>query len=250
MAVFETGRRYIFVFGNYFVPLQSDKNVDNVESGNNHGVRLVVFDFDGTLGDTRDKIVGVMQHVMLECGLEVADAAVCASTIGLPLKDCFRKIYPHLDDAGAEACADTYRRYFFSHAQELVPDMFPHVVETLDELHRRGVAMAIASSRTSRSLLGFVRDMGLDRYIGRVVGCEDVAATKPAPDALIAILEAEGVASDEALVVGDMPVDILMGRAVGVRTVGVTYGNSTPVALVAAGADRLIDSIDELLELL
>ena len=211
---------------------------------------LVIFDFDGTLGDTRDKIVDVMQHVMRECGLEVADAAVCASTIGLPLKDCFRKIYPQLDDAGAETCADTYRRYFFAHSHELVPSMFPHVIETLDELRGRGIKMAIASSRTSRSLLGFVHDMGLEQYIGCVIGCEDVAATKPAPDAVNMILAAYGVAPNDALVVGDMPVDILMGRAAGVRTVGATYGNSTPADLADAGADYLIGDIAELLEIL
>ena len=109
--------------------------------------------------------------------------------------------------------------------------------------------MAIASSRTSRSLRGFVHDMQLDDYIGLVIGCEDVSSTKPAPDALNAILEAEGVAPGEALMVGDMPVDILMGQAAGVRTIGVTYGNSTQAALAAAGASVIIDDISELLVL-
>ncbi len=220
-----------------------------MQCGLNHKVRLVIFDFDGTLGDTREKIVGVMQHVMKEEGLAVADAAACASTIGLPLKDCFRKIYSWMSDDDAEHCAETYRRYFFAHSHELVPDLFPHVIETLSELKKRGVRMAIASSRTSRSLRGFVHDMQLDDYIGLVVGCEDVASTKPAPDALNAILEAEGVAPGEALMVGDMPVDILMGQVSGVRTVGVTYGNSTRAALVAAGAFVIIDDISELLVL-
>lgn len=219
-----------------------------MEDSVNHNVRLVIFDFDGTLGDTRDKIVGVMQHVMAEVGLDVADAATCASVIGLPLKDCFRKIYPQLTDDGAEHCAETYRRYFFAHSHELVPDMFPHVAETLAELRRRGIQMAIASSRTSRSLKGFVHDMHLDDYIGMVVGCEDVAATKPAPDAANVILSSLGVSHSEALVVGDMPVDIQMGRAAGIRSIGVTYGNSTPDQLLSVGAFALISDISALLQ--
>lgn len=219
------------------------------ESGGTHAVRLVIFDFDGTLGDTRDKIVGVMQHVMCEEGLPVADAATCASVIGLPLKDCFIKIYPHLTDDGAEHCAETYRRYFFAHAPSLVPDMFPHVSETLAELKRRGMLMAIASSRTSRSLMGFVASMHLDEYITTVVGCEDVTASKPAPEAVEKILSTLGVQPGEAIVVGDMPVDIQMSRAANVRTIGVTYGNSNAATLSAAGADYLIDDISELLPL-
>ena len=219
-----------------------------MEDSVNHIVRLVIFDFDGTLGDTRDKIVGVMQHVMAEVGLAVADAATCASVIGLPLKDCFLKIYPQLTDDGAEHCAETYRRYFFAHSRELVPDMFPHVAETLAELRRRGIQMAIASSRTSRSLRGFVSDMHLDEYIAMVVGCEDVAATKPAPDAANIILSSLGVSPAETIVVGDMPVDIQMGRAAGIRSIGVTYGNSTPDQLLSVGAIALISDISALLQ--
>lgn len=212
-------------------------------------IKLIIFDFDGTLGDTRDKIVAVMQHVMSELGLEVADAATCASTIGLPLAECFRKIYPQFAESDGERCAETYRRYFFAHAPELVPDLFPHVEETLEVLHQRGVAMAIASSRTSKSLLGFVRAMHLDGFIAKVVGCEDVATHKPAPDAALMILDEFHIAPEEALVVGDMPVDILMARTAGVRSVGVTYGNSTAEQLQSAGADHIISNISELLDI-
>ena len=210
-------------------------------------VKLVIFDFDGTLADTRDRIVSVMQHVMSELRLPVADAATCASVIGLPLKDCFRTIFPTLTDSGAERCAEAYRRYLFAHSKDLVPDMFPNVPETLDALKQRDIAMAIASSRTSKSLTGFVHDMHLDEYIGMVVGCEDVAATKPSPDAVLHILDHYGVQPADAVVVGDMPVDIRMGLAAGTFTVGVTYGNSTADLLLAAGANRLIDNIADLL---
>ena len=211
---------------------------------------LVILDFDGTLADTRDRIVGVLQHVMTERGLEVADAETCASVIGFPLKECFLMMYPRLTSAEADACVETYRQYFVAHEQHLVPDLFPHVRETLEDFHRRGVQMAIASSHTSKSLLGFVSSMGLSEYFAMVVGGEDVERAKPAPDAVLKILSATGISPEKAMVVGDMPMDIMMGRAAGVRTVGVTYGNSSREQLAQAGADALIDDFAALHQLL
>ena len=75
-------------------------------------VRLIIFDFDGTLGDTRRNILLTMRQTMEALSLPVADEATTAATIGLPLRDCFLQIYPDLSDAMADACASTYRRLF------------------------------------------------------------------------------------------------------------------------------------------
>ncbi|MBQ1677548.1 MAG: HAD family hydrolase, partial [Bacteroidaceae bacterium] len=74
--------------------------------------KLVIFDFDGTLCDTHRCIVTTMQQTQKACRLPVASEDVCASTIGLPLKNCFMHIYPDLSDAEATKCADTYRVIF------------------------------------------------------------------------------------------------------------------------------------------
>lgn len=212
--------------------------------------KLVIFDFDGTLGDTQRNIVVTMQQVMRQLGLAVASDAVCASVIGLPLADCFVKIYPGMTGAEAERCAEAYRQYFFQNAKRLVPKPFPHVLETMAELKRMGVAMSIASSRTSKSLLGFVRDMGFGPYISHVVGCEDVEHAKPHPEPVLKTLAALNVSAVETLTVGDMPVDILMGRAAGTRTCAVTYGNADPADLAASGPDFTVDDIGAIIPLL
>lgn len=59
-----------------------------------------------------------------------------------------------------------------------------------------------------------------------------------------------GTAPTEAIVVGDMPVDILMAHNAGIRAVGVTYGNATREELIAASADHVIDDIRELLAII
>lgn len=213
-------------------------------------IRLVIFDFDGTLGDTRQNIVITMQQSMRLMGLPVADEAVCGSVIGLPLRDCYRHIYPHLDDDRAEACAEAYRQLFFANAKDLVPKPFPQVVDTLHAIQAMGITMSIASSRTSASLHRLVDDMGLRPCISFIVGSDEVARHKPDPEPALVTLRHFGIPPAATLLVGDMPVDILMGRAAGIRTCAVTYGNAPRADLHAAGADHIIDRFADLLPLL
>ena len=67
---------------------------------------------------------------------------------------------------------------------------------------------------------------------------------------MLLTLETLGFKPSQALVVGDMPVDILMGLRAGCLSCGVTYGNSSRAELEAAGADFIIDDFGELTELL
>ena len=91
--------------------------------------------------------------------------------------------------------------------------------------------------------------MGLSRYITYVLGADDVTHAKPHPEPVLKTLQELGIPASEALVVGDMPVDIQMGLGAGARTCGVTYGNSSRLALEAAGASHVIDRFGELLSL-
>ena len=228
-------------------------NLINIEPLSNKqkvmNIRLVIFDFDGTVADTRHNIVITMQRVMRELGMPVADEETCAATIGLPLKDCFRQIFPELTDDGAEHCAETYRQIFFANAKSLVPNMFPYVQETIDLLFAHRIKMAIASSRTSASLLGFIREMNLTDKIAMVVGSDEVTHHKPHPEPVNVILSALDVPAAETLVVGDMPVDILMGAAAGTHTCAVTYGNASAEELSDSGAESLIEDMAELVKL-
>ena len=92
-----------------------------------------------------------------------------------------------------------------------------------------------------------LRDMGLVGAFDAVVCGDDVERPKPAPDAVLAILRRLDVPPSEALVVGDMPVDIEMGRAAGVRTCGVLWGNASREQLEASGTDSIATTMDDIL---
>lgn len=213
-------------------------------------IELIIFDFDGTLGDTRRNIVLTMQSTMRQLGLDIADEETCTATIGIPLKAAFARIFPHLSDEALENCTETYRKLFDVNKKSLIPSPFPQVKETLDRLKRQGIPMTIASSRSSVSLRELIDEMGLTDYISYILGAEDVVRAKPDPEPVLKTIDHFGKKAENTLVVGDMPVDIMMGVRSKAHTCGVTYGNASEAQLKEAGADFIIHNLSELLKIL
>lgn len=208
-------------------------------------MQLLILDFDGTLADTQPLIVSSLQRTIRELRLPSRSDAECRSIIGLPLKECFVKLLS-VDDAIAERCAEVYRRVFDEDNHPGVVTLFPHVIKTLKQLHEQGLLLAICSSRGRPTLDAFVRDFQLEAYVAMVVSANDVQHGKPHPEPVQLILRTLGIPASQALVVGDASYDILMGRAAGCRTCGVTYGNQSRQQLLAAHPDHLIDTFPAL----
>lgn len=210
-------------------------------------IQLIILDFDGTLADTRDLIVRTNQESMRRMGFPVADEASIISTIGLPLGEGILRLFPDLPLDRLPACEQLYRKVFYELKDSFTPALFPHVKETMEALLENGCRFTVASSRGHVSLSEFLCDMGIAPMISYVLGAEDVSRAKPHPEPVLKTLRDLGCDASDALVVGDMPVDILMGLGAGAWTCGVTYGNSSREALLSAGAHHVIDDFAELL---
>ena len=213
-------------------------------------IKLVIFDFDGTLADTKENIILTFQMTMKELGVEIKSRQECAATIGLTLEDAFKVLYPGMAAEKYILLRDTYRRIFKENRKILVPGLFPEVMETLEELRRRGYLMSIASSRLSPSLHSFLEDMNIAHFFEYAVGGDNVEHPKPAPDAVLQILRHYNLSAEEAFVVGDMPFDINMATNAGVKSCGVTWGNADAAQLKESGANYIIDKMSQLLEIL
>ena len=213
-------------------------------------IKLVIFDFDGTLADTKENIILTFQMTMKELGVEIKSRQECAATIGLTLEDAFKVLYPGMAAEKYILLRDTYRRIFKENRKILVPGLFPDVMETLEELRRRGYLMSIASSRQSPSLQSFLEDMKIAHLFEYAVGGDNVEHPKPAPDAVLQILRHYNLSAEEAFVVGDMPFDINMATNAGVKSCGVTWGNADAAQLRESGANYVIDKMSQLLEIL
>ena len=209
-------------------------------------IKLLILDFDGTLADTQELIVRTNQEAMRQLGYPVQDAQTIIDTIGLPLEEGILTMFPDLPHEALPQWVKVYRTVFYSLKEHIGPQLFPGVKETLAKLHAEGHLISVASSRLSISLNAFLEEMGLMPYICYVLGADNVTKAKPDPEPVLKTLRDLHVPAREALVVGDMPVDIQMGLGAGAYTCGVSYGNSNREALKKAGAHRVVDLFSEI----
>ena len=224
-------------------------------------MKYIIFDFDGTIGDSQSLIVKTLQDTMRARKLEVKSDEACAKTIGLRLDEAFVSLFGMSAEEGQE-CAATYREIFLDNKKTMIVQPFPHVIETLRELHHWGYILGMASSRNHCSLDGYVKQMQLENIFSSIVAGDDVEHVKPAPDMVfMALGEMKGMKNpvtsaesgdvedmlDEVLVVGDMTFDVDMAHNAGCKACAVTYGNGTREQL--ASAEFIIDDFAELLGL-
>lgn len=211
----------------------------------NMEIKHIIFDFDGTLMDTAPVILATMAATIKEMGLPERTEEQCRETIGKRLEDIPEMLFPDVPNISTEYAA-TYRRIFELENRPGVAKPFPGVIDTLRSLHSFGFSMAIASSRNSSSLQKFVDDLELTDLFCMLIGGDNVAEAKPAPEPVYTICRKMGWQMAETLVVGDATYDIMMGRNAGCPTCAVTYGNQSRSQLMSVSPDFILDSFAEL----
>jgi phosphoglycolate phosphatase len=130
------------------------------------------------------------------------------------------------------------------------PGLLPGVADTLATFDSLGLRMAVATGDRRRNAEATLDALGVRGRFAVVVGIDDVASGKPAPDMVHAACEGLGCLPEEVIVVGDSPADLLMGRAAGVAAcIGVTGGFAASERLWVL-ADAVLPTVAELPDLL
>lgn len=209
------------------------------------GPDLIVFDVDGTLIDSQAQILASMEAAFAAFGRPMPDRATALSVVGLSLPLALGALCPDVTPAEAEAMADAYRARFQHMRREgqVASPLFPGTRAMLDRLSAEGAILGVATGKSRRGLDHLLAMHGLAEYFATTQVADD-HPSKPHPSMLIAALEATGATPDGAVMVGDTEFDIEMGRAAGLRTVGVTWGYHPRARL--ARADALIDGWEAL----
>jgi len=179
--------------------------------------KLVVFDFDGTLSDSRTSIIKTFQHACIELGTLVPQPEDIATRIGLPLVQMFEELVP---DGPNAALVLGYREAYVA-IDRLHTTLFPGVHSLLG--HLPGL-LAIATSKSQSGAEASVGRSGLTPHFDLIVGHDTVARPKPNPDMLEYICAALDVAPSEAVMVGDTTFDLEMADNAGMRAIGVAWG--------------------------
>jgi len=120
--------------------------------------------------------------------------------------------------------------------------------ELLAQCHAAGLAVALASSARNQDLQVMKSILDADAYIDGATSANDAEESKPAPDILVAALEAIGVDAADAVFVGDAVWDMVAAAALGIPAIGVTCGGVSAAELRDAGAVEVFEGPRDLLE--
>jgi phosphoglycolate phosphatase len=210
-------------------------------------VRLLVFDLDGTLIDSKDDLVHSVNAVRDRLRLQALPEDTVASYVGRGVVVLMRRA---LGEGASEAevaqAVEFFLEYYRDHMLDhTVP--YPGVREALEELKPR--SMAVLTNKPVKFSQGILDGLGLSRYFTQVYGGNSFGQKKPDPVGILALMKETHVEAEHTMMVGDSDTDILTGRNAGVWTCGVTYGLA-PETLKTTPPDFLLDDLRELPTLL
>ncbi len=205
-------------------------------------MKAVLFDLDGTLIDSIDNIVACWQHTMRTLlGREITRDEVLPM-VGRTLFDSFEAVAP----GRSEGMFAIYRAYQVVTHDDMVT-LVPGTKEVLEQLKATGLLLGVVTSKGIPAATTGLNLFDLSPFFDVLVTFEDTILHKPHPDPVLVACERLGLASAQAIYIGDAVVDILCGKAAGMRTAGVTWGAGAREDIVAAGPDYVFERMEELL---
>ena len=217
-----------------------------------HSIKLVIFDLDGTLIDSRLDLVHSVNAALRHINRPELPDEVIASYVGDGAPVLIQRAL------GAEAVDETLVRkgleFFLSYYREHKLDhttVYPGIKEALAAIQNSGNGtprkMAVLTNKPVIPSRAIVEALGLGPYFSQVYGGNSFSTKKPEPEGALKILGECDARPEQSAIVGDSHVDIRTGRNAGLWTVVVTYGFA-PHTLEVENPDVVVDQPSELAE--
>jgi len=201
--------------------------------------KAVIFDWDGTLVDTAEASFRCYVRTFESYSMTF-DRETYARTYSPNWYHTFRCM-----GLAEEHWAEADERWLSHFAAEKI-ELIDGAGEVIEALTSRGIAAGIVTSGSRGRVIRELHEYGLAPHFSHCVFGSDVVNKKPHPEGLLVCLDRLGVSPDDAVYVGDSPEDMSMARAAGVFSVAVPGAYPNREALLAVGADVLLDSLRDL----
>lgn len=213
---------------------------------------LYIFDFDYTLGDSTDGIIGSSNYATEKMGYGIYSDDAIRRTIGLTLEQTFYTLTGESPSDLNSAKASEFRRLFIERADHIMTpstEFLPGAVETLEALKEKGHFTAIVTTKINRRIKDIFNKYAVSHLIDYIVGFDDVKIGKPDPQGVYSVLERTGVSPEKTLYIGDSVVDAKTAMNAGISFAGVTTGSTTENELSVFPYILITKDIREILEL-
>ncbi len=211
-------------------------------------LKLLIFDLDGTLIDSKRDIVLSVNQAFLQRGLAQISEEKIGNEIGRGPEYLFTRLLGVTTPMStikelASSFKEIYQEHLLVHTQ-----IYPGVIETL--VHYRSIPKVIVTNKNQSSADRVVNALGLREHFESVFGTEAFLTQKPDAGPILEVCKRWNVNPSEAIVIGDSQFDILAGKAAGTRTVAALYGFSPAEVFSSCPPDYEIQTVDQLINIL
>ncbi len=206
------------------------------------------FDLDGTLTESGEGILNSARYALSEMGYPIPPIEVLRKFIGPPLKDVFMSHYK-MDEVAAEKAIGIYRRYFaekgiFENA------LYDGIKELLEKMHSAGKKIILCTSKPEIYSVKILEHYGIKEYFHFIAGAVIDGVRAKKPEIIAHIFDSLDLPKEDCVMIGDTEYDILGAKQFSITSVGVLYGYGTRKSIEDAGADYVVESVDELSKLI
>ncbi len=205
--------------------------------------QLLVFDFDGTLVDTKQDIADSVNRALTELKLRTLDRETLHTFIGKGVNHLMTRSLEGTGYTDLPSAIDAFMRHYEEHLMDQT-SLFPNCRETLEHFSEK--ENTILSNKPTRFITQILDALDCCEPFSTIIGGDLMPAKKPDPGGLLHILEQHNVRPEDALMIGDSLVDVDTGKRAGVKTCGVTYGHAGRETLESVQPDWIIDDLLEL----
>ncbi len=209
--------------------------------------RYILFDFDGTLYDTVEGIAKSAQYALEKLGIS-AELEELRCFAGPPLVDIFMEKFDLSHEKAWEARGLFQERYLPTGVYESRP--FPGMTEFLTALREAGLTLAVATSKPQMLCELLLDRSGMREYFSVVRGSRMDGNNNSKREIVELVIASLGAEKDACVLIGDTKYDVAGAHEAGIACIGVRYGFAAPGELEAAGADAIVEDLEELQKLL
>ncbi|EHJ09183.1 HAD family hydrolase [Staphylococcus simiae] len=209
-----------------------------------------IFDFDGTLADTKKCGEIATRQAFEDMNLKIPDAPEITYYMGIPIEESFVKMaHRSLSNEELNQLMTVFRQKYRELEQHYICE-FAGINEALTALCHKHKKIFVVSSKKSEVLDRNLSAIGVQHLITEAIGSDQVTNYKPDPEGLNYIVQQYNLKNCHTIYIGDAIFDIKMAQNAGISSAAVTWGSHQAKDLLHANPDYIINDPSEILTVL